>query len=168
MTTAQKMMGFESPSDQKVAIRVGDWQALKLALWRSKVAWEIAAHQAEETISRCEHVAECPGEKNETEPCRSQCPDREQRMSALVILNAARMHAPINARKPAEGMYFAPSREYFSETLASLAALQVENELLHEALRQAGIDPPSPPPDVDRSLPTRPAPALAQLEENNT
>jgi len=142
---SDKMMGFEMPGDQKVPVPVRDWNGMKLGLWRSKVAWDFAARAATEIIAECAHMAGCPGILSETSPCSPDCIDREKRMSALVILNAARMFAPINARKLASEPYFAPSREYFSEVISELAAAQIELEALRGALRAAGMQPPSPP-----------------------
>jgi hypothetical protein len=133
----QKMMGFQTPDDQRVSIVVRDWNAMKLALWRSRTAWEIVGREAATILGRCDHVADCEGKDNEKSPCLPGCIDRELRMSALVILNAARMFAPI-AHRPANAPYIAPSREYFSEVVAELAATQLENEKLREALQGTG------------------------------
>jgi hypothetical protein len=162
MTSSRKMMGFDSPADQKVPIRVGDWNALKLSIWRSMVGWEIARRAAEEIVERCQHVSGCPGEESETEQCLPECPDREQRMSALVMLSAARTCAPVITRRPSEGQYFAPSREYFSEVLAELAAAQVELAAVHEALRRAGVAAPAPPPNEEPAELPKPAGRLLQ------
>lgn len=62
------------------------------------------------------------------------CPDREKRISILVILNCAREFAAIDARRPAEGRYFAPSREYFSKMIAELGATQIEVDELRAKL----------------------------------
>ena len=161
MKSAQ-MMGFESPGDKKIAVSVRDWNAMKLAMWRNRVGWESAQNQAIEILERCEHVEHCPGLTSDTEPCVADkyetvdgdvqlvskgCRDRELRMSALVILNNARQYAPIDARKLNDSTYFAPSREYFSEVLSSLGAAQIENEVLRELLRAAGVAVPEPPPN---------------------
>jgi len=167
----RKMMGFESPGDQKIPVPVRDWNGMKLALWRSKVAWEIAAREAAEILGRCKHIDGCPAAQDETQPCLSDrwakepqgpeetdeeygsrpgvraqegCSDRELRMSALVILNAARMFAPIDARRLAADPYAAPSREYFSEMIAELGAAQIERDVLRAALQEAGADVPTP------------------------
>lgn len=153
------MMGFESPADQKVAVRVGDWSAMKQASWRSRLGWDIAARQAEEILSRCAHSDGCLGADQDTEPCLPSCPDREMRMSALVILTAAKQCAP-TAHKPADEAYFAPSREYFSEVMAELAAAQVELEALRSLLKEHGVEPPSP--QVVLSLPEKPLPLLEE------
>lgn len=79
------------------------------------------------------------------------CPDREVRMSALVILTAARQSAPVDAPKPSDEPYFAPSREYFSEVLSSLAVAQIEIERLREDLRRA-TEPASPTPPLPPTL----------------
>lgn len=163
---ARKMMGFNPPGDERVPVPVRNWNAMKLALWRSKTMWERAAIAAASILERCVHAEGCQGAEVETAPCSMKCADRETRMDALVILNAARMFATIDARKPADGSYFAPSREYFSEVLTALASLQVENDLLRDALRKAGVEPPSPKPDADPVLPIQQAPA--QLEESTT
>lgn len=181
--TPNKMMGGQIPGDEKVPVPARDWSAMRLALWRSRVAWEIAAHEAEEILERCKHVQGCPSLEDETAPCPGPhisfdgttqvlgptCEDRETRMSALVVLNAARQFAPVVARRPAEAPYFAPSREYFSDVLATLAATQVENTMLREALLAAGVTPPSPPPNPndEQKLPAR-APVRFQLEEETT
>ena len=156
---AAKLMGFETPDDTKVLVSIRDWNAQKLALWRSKGLAEIAASEALTVVNRCEHLPKCPGIASETEPCLSPlyvrkddesesvltkgCPDREKRMSALVILNAARQLAPADARKPAQP-YFAPSREYYSEVMAALGVSQIENEMLRGLLRKEGIPIPEP------------------------
>jgi hypothetical protein len=138
-----KMMGYEIPTDQKVPVPVRDWNALKLGLWRSKAALDIAVREAQEIIGRCAHLDGCRGAQIETEPCIAPtfdgegktiqlgCPDRELRMSALVILNAARQLAPVDPRRIASEPYFAPSREYFSEVLSTLAATLAELEAMH-------------------------------------
>lgn len=150
--STSRMMGYATPGDQKVSIPIRDWNALRLALWRSRVGWETAMRAAVEIVDRCEHVDGCPGTENESEPCLPDyyehagtttvlvsrgCKDREMRMSALVVLNAARMFAPVDARRLANDPYFAPSREYFSEVLATLAATQLELDALHASGAQA-------------------------------
>jgi len=181
-----QMLGTEIPGDQKVSVPSRDWSALKLALWRSRGAWEIVVHAATEILGNCRHLRGCPGLEDETEPCPGPtitfneeggnsaqvlgpaCADRELRMNALVILNAARQFAPAVARRPADGAYYAPSREHFSEVLAALAAAQVEIERLRAALRAAGVEPPAPTPNEDQTLPTRTPAKLPQLLEETT
>ena len=178
-------MGFETPDDKKVPVSVRDWNAQKLALWRSRGLAGVAIHEALEILSRCEHRDGCPGAESETESCFSSayskdddsasevliegCPDREQRMSALVILSAARQLAPADARKPAQP-YFAPSREYYSEVMAALGASQIENEMLRALLREADIPVPQPEPTSGNSneggVPSEPA-QLAPAEETS-
>lgn len=143
MTTQKQMLGFDDPGDRKVGVRVRDWNALKLAAWRSRVGWSAIEDRAIEIIERCKHSEGCAGKEDATEPCWPTCPDRELRMDALVMLNAARTCAPADARKPGDS-YFAPSREYFSEVLSELAAAQVENVALRAALKSLGVEPPSP------------------------
>lgn len=126
----KKMQGYESPDDKKVPIQVGHWNAMKLALWRSKYAWEIAVRQAELIVEACHHFDDCPAISNETAICHPGCPDREIRMSALVILNAARQFIPVEAIRLVKQPYYAPSREHFSEVLGELAATQAELEAI--------------------------------------
>ncbi len=129
----KKMMGFENPGDKKFSVSARDWSGMKHAAWRSKVGWEIAERQAKEILGRCTHLDGCPGITDEAAPCLGAgnelgCPDRELRMSALVILNAARQFAPVSARQIANEIYFAPSRERYSEVIAELGAVQAELE----------------------------------------
>jgi hypothetical protein len=145
----RKMMGFETPDDQRVMVPIRDLAGTRLALWRSKVAWDIAERVALEIIGRCKHTEGCPGATVETEPCLSTCVDRELRMDALVILNAARMFAPTDARQPATGPYLAPSREYFSAVVAELGAVQIENDALRAKLLALGGEEPTPNPNVE-------------------
>ena len=147
-----KMMGYESPDDKEVKIRTGHWNALKLALWRSKYAWDIALKQAEVIEEACKHAPECPAVADETAICLAECPDREIRMSTLVILNAARQFAPVDARQLAKQPYFAPSREHFSEVIAELGIAQAELE----AIRGSAVT--APPEKV---------PALPEKEKNS-
>lgn len=130
MKAPREMMGFETPDDKRVTIAIRDWNAVKLALWRSQVGWAIAERQALELVDRAAHMEGCPAKEVETEPCLADCPDRELRMSALVILNAARQFAPVDAKKIANAPYFAPTREYYSAILADLTAAQAELEAL--------------------------------------
>jgi hypothetical protein len=125
-----KMVGLVIPGDEKVPVPVRDWDGMRRQLWRSKASWEIAQKEATNLLAQCAHMEGCAGKTIETAPCLVDCPDRELRMSALVILNAARQFAPIDARRLAEGPYYAPSREHFSEVLAELAVCQVSLEAI--------------------------------------
>jgi hypothetical protein len=142
-----KMMGFETPDDKKVPVLVRDWNGMKRALWRSRYAWELALKEATNLLHRCAHMEGCPATADDDVACLPDCPDRELRMSALVILNAARQFAPLDARSVGQGPYFAPSREGYSETMAELAACQTEIEMLdpdgsrRAALRVVSTDP---------------------------
>jgi hypothetical protein len=136
------MLGLDPEPRTMVDNRV--WFGQKIALWRCKVAWDIAAKQAAEIVARCSHMTGCPAVAVESEPCLTDCPDREFRMSALVILNAARQFAPPSATKVAQQPYSAPTREYFSEIVAELAACQAELEKLRGAA--VTLPPPNEPP----------------------
>ena len=125
------MMGLETEADKKVSLPVRFWDAMKLALWRSKVGWDAVRPQAKSILDRCRHAPGCPGEKSETDACLPDCPDRETRLSALVILTAGRQFAPVDARRLADAPYFAPTREWFSDVIAALVAAQAELEVLH-------------------------------------
>lgn len=152
MPTNKAVLGLENPGDKKVPVRVRDWDAMKLGLWRSRRLSEIVITQALEIVELARHLPGCPGKDIETEPCvvprydaegklaSEGCPDREIRMSAMVILSAARQLAPADARKPAEGPFFAPTREYYTEILAALTTSNIENRILRLKLREAGIE----------------------------
>jgi hypothetical protein len=126
----RRMLGLETDADKVVSISVRHWEAMRLALWRSKVAWDAVMPQARLLLEQCGHATGCPGIGSEFEPCGPACPDRERRLSVLVIMAAARQFAPLAARKP-EAPYTAPSREHFSEVLAALTVAQAELEALH-------------------------------------
>lgn len=155
----QKMMGYTIPADRPVSIPARDYHAMKLALWRSKAGWEIAMREAKAILDRCAHLEGCPAKNSETEQCFGAirydsteepelgCPDRELRMSALVVLNAGRMFAPVDARRISTEPYVAPSREYFSEVIATLVTAQAELE----AFASLGGHPPIPPPQLKES-----------------
>jgi hypothetical protein len=140
----QHMLGLDPEPRTLVDNRV--WFGQKLALWKSKVGWEIATKQAAEIVARCAHMTGCPAEKVETELCLRDCPDREIRMSALVVLNAARQFAPPVASKISGQLYTMPSREYFSAVVAELAACQAELETLRGTAMT--MPPPSDPPQL--------------------
>src|SRR5271157_5841857 len=124
-----KLQGLVTPGDQKVNVPVRHWDGMKRQLWRSKISWDIALKETSNLLARCAHMEGCPAKTSETAPCLPDCPDRELRMSALVILNAARQFAPLNATR-SEGPYYAPSREHFSEVISELGACQAELEAL--------------------------------------
>jgi hypothetical protein len=139
----RRLLGHETDADQRVTLPIRHWDAMKLALWRSKVAAEQSLRQARQLLGSCRHAPRCPGAQSETESCLPECPDRERRLSVLVILAAAKQLAPIDARIPAN-RYIAPSREHFSAVIAELAACQAELD----ALRAQGHTV-TPPPDGD-------------------
>lgn len=158
-----KMMGFEDPGAQKVQVPVRAWNAMKLGLWRSKTALEIIIRAAGEIVARCEHADDCLAKENESVPCSMACRDRQIRASALVVLGAARMFAPVDARQLAREPYHAPSREFFSEVMSELAAAQAELEALREVMRVAGLQVSGPSPN--EKPPALPARTPQQLEE---
>lgn len=155
MTTQRRMMGLDAPSDQKVAIRIRDWNALKLAVWRSRVGWEIVAREATEIVRRCLHAPGCLGATDDSAPCLNDCADREQRMSALVVLNATRLLAPFDASQPATEPYMAPSRELYAEIIAELAATQIELDA-YRAKVGRDTERVQPPPNEHPTLPPPP------------
>ena len=139
----RKLMGLDSPLDQKISVTVRDWNVIKIALWRNRVAWEIVTRSAEEMVESCAHMEGCPGKSSETSPCLRDCPDREMRMSVLVILNAARPFGQFIVNKPADAPYYAPSREYYSSLLAELMVARAELEALR------GKQMTEPPPELE-------------------
>lgn len=139
----QRLMG-DIPDDA-VPVKVRVWNGAKLALWKSKTGWEIARKQAAEILARCRHVDGCPGRQQESEPCSSDCPDRETRMSALVILSAARAHEPVSVSRLADQPYMMPSREFVSSLVAELCACQAELEVLRGTVVTV---PPAEPPQL--------------------
>jgi hypothetical protein len=152
------MMGLVTPGDQKVAVPIRDWGAMKRGLWRSRTSWEKTIRAAFAILGRCKHAEGCPGKEHEFEPCLEECPDREQRMDALVILNAAREFAPLDARRLANEPYYAPSRERYSDVLTELSAVQAELEAMHAA----GFKIEPPPNEVQ----TLPSPAPPQIPKD--
>lgn len=164
-----KMMGFVTDGDKRVTLPVRFWDAMKLALWRSQVAWDAVVPQAKLILAQCAHAPGCPGKDVETEPCSPDCPDREQRLSVLVILNAGRQFAPVDARRIADGPYFAPTREWFSEVIASLVAAQAELDAMHA--QGHGATPPANAELPASFKPAKwqpPAPALEEPNESET
>jgi hypothetical protein len=136
-----KQQGYVTESDKRVAVTVRDWNAMRLAVWRSRVAWDIVAREALALVARAAHMTGCPAETSETETCLADCPDRELRLSALVILSAARQFAPVQASRIAEGPFIAPSRERYSEVIAELVAAQSQLEAIRKTTPL-----PEPPP----------------------
>jgi hypothetical protein len=183
-----RLQGFDP--DPRVTVDKRVWFGAKLALWRSKYFWDATFKQAAEIVARCQHMAGCPAETEpetfraallqaakrqvnddaqplrlalpeEIEPCLDDCPDREFRLSALVILNAARLFAPPSAARLAEQPYMMPSREWVAEIVAELAACQAELEVLRADATT--IPPPSGAPV--KMLPTEPATTATTTKE---
>lgn len=151
----RRRLGLETDGDKRVTISVRHWEALRLALWRSKVAWEAVLPQARLILEQCGHAAGCPGITSESEPCGPDCPDRERRLSALVILAAAKPFQLVDARGPSEGRFIAPSRERYSEVMAALAVAQAELDALHT--QGHTVTPPpqdAPPPQLEEGTQT--------------
>jgi hypothetical protein len=122
-----KQQGYITDADKKVAVAVRDWNAMKLAVWRSKYAWDIVTREAQSLVDRAAHMEGCPAkEDKEAATCLADCPDRELRLSALVILGAARQFAPVQATRIADAPFVAPSRERYSEVIAELGACQAQ------------------------------------------
>src|SRR5579871_3972974 len=122
-----KQQGYTTESDKKVAVAVRDWNAMKLAVWRSKHAWDIVAREAQALVDRAAHMEGCPAkDEKETATCLPDCPDRELRLSALVILGASRQFAPVQATRIAAAPFVSPSRERYSEVIAELGACQAQ------------------------------------------
>jgi hypothetical protein len=157
VTTQREMMGLDLLAERKVSISMRDWAAVKNALWRSKYGWEAISREAELILERCAHVKGCPGATLESEPCDPGCPDREKRMSALVILAATRAFAPIDVRRPAQEPYFAPTRERYAEVIAALAAAQAELEVVRGTVLTA-----PPPNEIPRKDSVRSATMTAE------
>jgi hypothetical protein len=139
----RKLLGLDTEADRTVTLPVRYWEALKLALWRSRTSWDAVLPQARLLLEQCGHAAGCPGIGSDVEPCGPDCPDRERRLSVLVILAACRQFGPVEARRPADAPYIAPSRERFSEVLAALVVAEAELE----ALRAKGYSETPPPQD---------------------
>jgi hypothetical protein len=144
MTDQRQMLAI--PSERKVQVDVRVWFGAKLAIWRCKVAADIIVKRAAEIVARCRHAEGCHGAAEEFEPCLPGCLDRETRMDALVVLNAARQSAPVSASKLADQPYMPPSREYFSAIVAELAACQAELEVLRGSVVTA--PPETDPPQI--------------------
>lgn len=141
-----KQQGYATDGDKKVGITVRDWNAVKLAVWRSKVGWDIAAREAKSLVERAAHMTGCPGKESETEQCLPDCPDRELRLSALVILSAARQFAPVQGARIADAPFIAPSRERYSEVVAELVACQTQL-----AATSQTTAPTLPPPNEEKT-----------------
>lgn len=146
----RRMLGIDTDGDKRIVIAVRHWEALRLALWRSQFAWEAVLPQARLLLEQCGHAAGCPATQSESTPCGPECPDRERRLSALVILAAAKQFAPVDARRPNDGRFVAPSRERYSEVMAALAVAQAELDALR-AQGQAVTPPPqdATPPQLE-------------------
>ncbi len=145
----QHMLGLDPELQTKVDNRV--WFAQRLALWRSKVAWDIAVKQASEIVQRCRHEHGCDGAKDDGAPCLAECPDREIRMSALVVLGAGLQFAPVSAAKVLAQPFSAPGREYFTSIVAELAACQAELEILRGTV--VAVPAPNEAPTLKEKTP---------------
>ncbi len=142
------MLGFQP--DAKVTIDARHWEALRRIVWRMKVAWGFVEQECLALVATCRHVDGCRGAVESTEPCRAECPDRQTRLSALVVLANAREFARADARKPGAS-YIPPTREYFDAIVSDLVAAEVAlDEVRRKVVAATELVPaltePAPPP----------------------
>lgn len=136
VTAAQAaLLGFEP--DHKVTIDSRHWESLKRIVWRMKTSWGFVGNESADLVASCRHTDGCPGAKSDSETCLRSCPDRQTRLSALVILANSREFEKVTAPTPTKvsgAGYMPPTREFFDSLLSDLVAAQSENEFIKNLL----------------------------------
>jgi hypothetical protein len=145
--TPDAMLGFQP--EGKVTIDVRHWDALRRIVWRMKTSWGFVENECNAIIATCRHVDGCRGAVDSTETCHPQCPDRQTRLSALVILANAREFARADVHKPGAN-YIPPTREYFDALVSDLATAEYTLEEVRRKVADA-VEPTLPAPTTNGS-----------------
>lgn len=123
--------------DEKVPVSVRVWEGMRRSLARLMLTCAQMKREGDEMLSRCRHAPGCPGEKSELEACLADCPDREWRLSALVIRANAGAHVGA-FRLPRVGpddILAPPSREFLDRMIAELELLRARDDWRTELAR---------------------------------
>jgi len=145
-----QILGFQPES--KVSIDARHWESLKRIVWRMKTSWGFVESECRDLIASCQHAEGCLGADDIREPCLSSCPDRQTRLSALVIYANAREFISVNAPKPTSiegGGYIPPTREFFDLVLSELVVAHAELDDMKKLIQESGATlPPTVSPPV--------------------
>lgn len=129
--TRDQMLGI--PKVEKVSIDVRQWRALRRQMVRMVLGWRIADREMALVLAGCRHDAGCPAREDRTQSCLSTCPDRETRLSALVVKHNAELYSMHGETLPKHGDdYRPPPREYFDAIVSELEALREGKDILSE------------------------------------
>jgi hypothetical protein len=142
-----KLQGFVE--DEKIEVSTAWLEAMRRSLARVMLTCEQISYECGEMLTRCVHSPECPGKSDETVPCEPHCPDREWRLSALVIRRNCQQHVEkvgkVTLPRTADGILLPPPREFIEHIVA-------QNELLSAKLEERERVSTEPAPPFD-SLP---------------
>ena len=168
-TTAQQL-GVQ-PSET-VTIDARRWKALRRQMLRMVLGWRNTQREARRILDSCRHASGCEGAADPSRPCLASCPDREGRLSALVILGNADEHVMFASALPRklDNDYSPPARETWDALVAELEVVRAGRDVIADVeeyiAANQGVDvAPAPPADRGEQPLTRLMPAPDEEEE---
>ena len=124
-----------------------------------KMSWGFVESECRDLVASCKHAEGCLGATDIRESCLPSCPDRQTRLSALVIYANAREFTKVEAQKPTSiegGGYIPPTREFFDLVLSDLAAAETElAEMKKAGFALPIVSPPLSLPDPTATATTK-------------
>jgi hypothetical protein len=167
-------LGVQPPELLQVDAR--RWKALRRQMLRMVLGWRNVQREARRVLESCRHAEGCEAVGDRTRPCLAACPDRENWLSALVILGNADEHVMLAASLPRkiDNDYSPPSRETWDALCAENETLRAGRDVIADIEKfiaennAADIVPPPPPeeqPPTEEPLTRLLPPELEDLGE---
>jgi hypothetical protein len=152
-------LGFQPPELLQVDAR--RWKALRRQMLRMVLGWRNVQREGRRVLESCRHADGCEAVGDRTRPCLAACPDRENWLSALVILGNADEHVMLAASLPRkiDNDYSPPSRETWDALCAENETLRAGRDVIADIEefiaknKEADIVPPPPPEEQQPEQP---------------
>jgi hypothetical protein len=135
--SSDQLLGFQKP--EMVSVDAKKWQAVRRQLVRLVIGWRYAAKESGRILETCRHADGCRAAAGDhTAPCLPACPDREVRLSALVIAHNAELYAMLRETMGlplrVDGDFHPPSRETWDAVVSELEAVREGKDVLNEIM----------------------------------
>jgi len=135
--TSDQLLGFQA--EEKVTIDAKRWQGVRRQLVRLVIGWRYAEKEASRILEVCRHAEGCLGASDRSKPCLPACPDREMRLSALVIQRNAEQYAMVRETLGlplrVEGEFHPPSRETWDAVISEIEAAREGKDVLDDIMK---------------------------------
>jgi hypothetical protein len=141
-----KLQGFQA--DEKVAVKVRTWEGIRRTLANMMETAVQVVRECDEQLERCKHAPGCTAQGGLVDPCPPECPDREFRLSALVIrANFARYVGMYTLPKGnSEGVTLPPAREFLDQMISELELLRARDDWRRDLYDGPRLEAPAKEP----------------------